>query len=99
MRAQGAPQQAQIAQQVQNLMPHRLVVEAQCGFERAGAFDDHRVLIVGALAQPRRAHRLSVLLEDERARGRDLRGVESLRSAPPRSCPAPAAGRGNRACR
>ena len=72
MSVQRAPQQAQIAQQVEDFMPHRLIVETQCGFQHPGAVNDDRILIVGVPAQPRCAHRRGVLLEDEGARRRDL---------------------------
>ena len=67
----GIPDQRQVANHVQNLVAHELVLEPQ-RIEHAGLAEDDRVLERAAEREPALAQHLDFLQEAERPRRRDL---------------------------
>ena len=87
----GAAQQRQVSEDVQNLVPHELVLVAQrLGGQHRVIADDHGVLQAPALDQPVLVEQLQLLEEAERSRVGEFLGpglrrhfeAEELREAP-----------------
>ena len=60
-------EQIQVADQIQHLVPHAFVGEAELIFDRPARRDDQQILRRQVLAQPAAAQLLRLLLEDKRA--------------------------------
>ncbi len=68
---QRVAEQRQVADRVEDLVAHELVLEAQLVVEHAGLADHHRVLEAAAQGEAVPAQRLHLAQEAERARGGD----------------------------
>ena len=79
MADDGVTHERHIADDVEDLVPHELVVEAQGIVEHARVADDDRVLERSSKGEPLLAHHLDLLEEAERARRRNLLDERLLR--------------------
>ena len=70
--------QRQITNQVQHLVPDKLIDETQRGIEHIFAVQHNCVVGRGATNQPLLPHRIRLMQESKRARGRNLLQVTSI---------------------